>query len=67
MSAILDAQPVHLHDGPERGTGVEKPPSTISTAPAVWPVRPARRQDPSAPTWDDAADTDTDPDDRGGG
>jgi len=40
---------------------------TISIAPAVWPVRPARRRDPSAPVWNDAADTpDTDPDDSGG-
>ena len=45
----------------------EKPPSTISMAPAVWPVRPARRRDPSVPIWDDAADTpDTDPDDSSG-
>ena len=27
----------------------EEPRSTIATAPAVWPVRPARRRDPSAP------------------
>ena len=37
--------------------------STISIAPAVWPTKPVRRLDPSAPTWDAAADTDTDPDD----
>ena len=45
----------------------EEPGSTISTAPAVWPTKPARRVDPSAPLWDAAADApDTDPDDSGG-
>jgi len=44
----------------------EEPPSTISIAPAVWPTKPVRRLDPSAP-WDYAADTpDTDPDDSNG-
>ncbi len=50
----------------QEGSEPEAPPSTIATAPAVWPVRPARRRDPSAP-WDYAADTpDTDADDSGG-
>jgi len=42
----------------------EEPPSAISIAPAVWPTRPVRRLDPSAPVWDAAADTsDSDADD----
>ena len=40
--------------------------SAIAIAPAVWPARPVRRRDPSAP-WDYAGDTpDTDPDDSSG-
>ena len=60
-SALERAQQHHAD------TGAGKPSSTISRAPAVWPTRPVRRLDPSAPTWDDAADTsDTDPDDSSG-
>ena len=66
MAAILDAQPARLPPahGSERSMGADVPASTIATAPSVWPARPARRLDPSAPTWDTAADTD--PDDSGG-
>ena len=42
----------------------EEPPSTISIAPPVWPTPPARRWDPSAPTWDSSSDIDSD--DSGG-
>jgi len=44
------------------GTGADVPRSTISIAPALWPAKPARRPDPSAP-WDYTGDTD--PDDSG--
>ena len=65
QSAILDAQPTPpLSHSSERSMGADVPASTIATAPSVWPARPARRLDPSAPTWDTA--TDTDPDDSGG-
>ena len=34
--------------------------STIATVPKVWPAPPTRRLDPSAPTWDDSAQTNSD-------
>ena len=69
QSAILDAQPAPLppSHSSERGIGADVPASTVVTAPPVWPIRPVRRPNLSAPTWNDAADTpDTDPDDSGG-
>ena len=44
----------------QEGSEPEAPRSTISIAPAVWPVRPAPRRDPSAPVWDYTGDTDQD-------
>lgn len=65
MAAILDAQPTRLppSHGSERDIGAEEPASRIATVPAVWPAKPARRPDPSAP-WDYTGDTG--PDDSDG-
>ena len=47
-------------DEPEEGLGLEAPPSTIATAPAIRLAAPARRLDPSAPTWDYSGQSDSD-------
>ena len=67
MAARLDAQPTRpLSHYSDRGIGADVPASTIATVPAVWPARPVRRRDPSAP-WDYTGDTpDTDADDSDG-
>lgn len=62
MSEVLDRQPARVPPttGPEpriEGT----PPSRISSATTtLGPARPARRLDPSAPTWDYAGQADAD-------
>ena len=63
QSEIIDAEPDVIDgdpDYPERGLGLEAPPSTIATAPVVRLAPPARRFDPSAPTRDYSGQSDSD-------
>ncbi len=58
-SEIIDAEPDVIEE-PEEGIGLEAPPSTLATGLAVGPHPPARRLDPSAPTWDYSGQSDSD-------
>ncbi len=59
QSEIIDAEPDVIEE-PEEGSGLEAPPSTTATAPAIGPAPPARRPDPSAPTRDYSRQIDSD-------
>ncbi len=59
QSEIIDAEPDVIEE-PEEGSGLEAPPSTTATAPAIGPAPPARRRDPSAPTRDYSGQSESD-------